>query len=274
MIPKVRVHGVSKTFRIGASPGGLVRALEQVSFTVRPGEVLALTGLSGCGKTTLLRIIMGLEAPTSGTVEVDGRPVAGCGFDRAMVFQRAELLPWRTAVGNVEFGLEVKGIPSAERRRTALEKLELVGLSDATGRRPNELSGGMQQRVGLARAIAVDPQVLLMDEPFGALDAMTRESLQVELLSIHEKTGKTIIFVTHDLDEAVLLADRVVLMSTRPGRVKEIIEVGIPRETRKDLALVRGSREFADLRFYLWRGLRGAATDSAPRATESGGAVA
>jgi NitT/TauT family transport system ATP-binding protein len=229
-----------------------VNALDRVSFTVADGEVVALIGPSGCGKTTALRIAMGLEAASAGSVKVDGREVTGCGYDRGMVFQHAELLPWLSALQNVMFGLEMKGMRGAALRDTATKYLDLVGLGESAHRRPYQLSGGMQQRVGIARALAVDPKVLLMDEPFGALDAQTRESLQAELLTIHERTKKTILFVTHDLDEAVLLADRVVVMTH--GRLQEIITVPLPRP-RGDLVAVRGSKEFAETRYHIWRAL-------------------
>jgi NitT/TauT family transport system ATP-binding protein len=227
-----------------------VQALERVSFTVASGEVVALIGPSGCGKTTLLRIAMGLESATSGRVLVDGREVKGCGHDRGMVFQQAELLPWLTAFENVKFGLEMKGIRGTALADTAMQCLDLVGLKESWNRRPYQLSGGMQQRVGIARALAIDPKVLLMDEPFGALDAQTREGLQAELLDLHARTGKTMLFVTHDLDEAVLLADRVVVM--REGRVRETMTVPLPRP-RGDLAAVRGRAEFATTRYAIWR---------------------
>jgi ABC-type nitrate/sulfonate/bicarbonate transport system ATPase subunit len=227
-----------------------VRALEKVNFTVRDGEIVALIGPSGCGKTTALRIAMGLEAATSGRVTVDGRAVTGCGYDRGMVFQQAELLPWLTALQNVMFGLEMKGMRGSVLHDTAMRHLKMVGLGDSWNRRPYQLSGGMQQRVGIARALAIDPKVLLMDEPFGALDAQTREGLQGELLELHARTGKTILFVTHDLDEAVLLADRVVVM--RDGRVRETVEVPLPRP-RADTATVRGRPDFAETRYHIWR---------------------
>jgi NitT/TauT family transport system ATP-binding protein len=248
---EVRLIEVTKHFAVrerGASE--IVRALERVSFTVHDGEVVALIGPSGCGKTTALRIAMGLETATSGRVTVDGRTVAGCGHDRGMVFQQAELLPWLTALENVMFGLEMKGVRGQVLHERAMHCLELVGLKDSHNRRPYQLSGGMQQRVGIARALAIDPTVLLMDEPFGALDAQTREGLQGELLELHARTGKTILFVTHDLDEAVVLADRVVVM--REGRVRETIIVPLPRP-RGDLASVRGTPEFADTRYRIWR---------------------
>jgi len=227
-----------------------VRALERVSFTVRDGEIVALIGPSGCGKTTALRIAMGLESASEGRVTVDGREVRACGYDRGMVFQQAELLPWLTAQENVEFGLEMKGMRGPELHATAQRYLQLVGLKESWNRRPYQLSGGMQQRVGIARALAIDPKVLLMDEPFGALDAQTREGLQGELLVLHARTKKTILFVTHDLDEAVVLADRVVVM--REGRVRDTIPVPLARP-REDPATVRGRPEFAETRYRIWR---------------------
>ena len=167
-----------------------MQALDHVSFTVRDGEIVALIGPSGCGKTTALRVAMGLETATAARVTVDGREVKGCGYDRGMVFQHAELLPWLTALQNVMFGLEMKGMRGAELRDTAQRYLELVGLQRFANRRPHQLSGGMKQRVGIARALAIDPKVLLMDEPFGALDAQTRETLQAELLDIHARTRR------------------------------------------------------------------------------------
>ncbi|HXX25814.1 MAG TPA: ABC transporter ATP-binding protein [Pseudolabrys sp.] len=229
-----------------------VQALERVSFTVNNGEIVALIGPSGCGKTTALRVAMGLDAATGGRVTVDGREVEGCGYDRGMVFQHAELLPWLSARENVMFGLEMKGVRGAHLRDAADKYLELVGLGSSGNRRPHQLSGGMKQRVGIARALAIDPSVLLMDEPFGALDAQTRESLQAELLDIHARTGKTILFVTHDLDEAVLIADRIVVMKN--GAVQEIMKVPLSRP-RPDLGLVRGMPEFVETRYKVWKTL-------------------
>jgi ABC-type nitrate/sulfonate/bicarbonate transport system ATPase subunit len=229
-----------------------VQALERVSFTVKNGEIVALIGPSGCGKTTALRVAMGLDAATGGRVTVDGREVKGCGHDRGMVFQHAELLPWLSAKENVMFGLEMKGVRGEALRDTAEKYLDLVGLAASGNRRPHQLSGGMKQRVGIARALAIDPSVLLMDEPFGALDAQTRESLQAELLDIHARTGKTILFVTHDLDEAVLIADRIVVMKN--GAVQEIMKVPLSRP-RPDLGLVRGMSEFAETRYKVWKAL-------------------
>ena len=229
-----------------------VQALDRISFTVKDGEIVALIGPSGCGKTTALRVAMGLDAASAGRVTVDGREVHGCGHDRGMVFQHAELLPWLSALQNVMFGLEMKGVRGAPLRETAEKYLHLVGLKESQNRRPHQLSGGMKQRVGIARALAIDPKVLLMDEPFGALDAQTRESLQAELLDIHARTGKTVLFVTHDLDEAVLIADRIVVM--KHGRVHEIMDVPLKR-LRPDLGMVRGTPEFSETRYKVWRAI-------------------
>lgn len=229
-----------------------VRALSSVNIDIRDGEIAVLIGPSGCGKTTALRIAMGLETATRGSVVVDGRNVRGCGHDRGLVFQHAELLPWLTALQNVMFGLEMKGMRGPALQETAMRYLDLVGLAESADRRPHQLSGGMKQRVGIARALAIDPSVLLMDEPFGALDAQTREGLQSELLEIHARTKKTILFVTHDLDEAVLLADRVIVM--RSGTVQETIDIDLPRP-RGDLGALRGSPEFAAARYRIWRAL-------------------
>src|ERR1700693_4806976 len=244
---------VSKSFSLRVdSELHHVQALERVSFTVRDGEVVALIGPSGCGKTTALRVAMGLDPANGGRVTVDGREVHGCGHDRGMVFQHAELLPWLSAMQNIMFGLEMKGLRGQTLRDTAKKYLDLVGLADSQNRRPHQLSGGMKQRVGIARALAIDPKVLLMDEPFGALDAQTRETMQEELLQLHERTRKTILFVTHDLDEAALIADRIVVM--RDGRIQEIITVPLSRP-RPDLGLVRGMAEFNETRYRVWLAL-------------------
>jgi NitT/TauT family transport system ATP-binding protein len=234
-----------------------VQALDRVSFAVKNGEIVALIGPSGCGKTTALRVAMGLDPSTGGRVMVDGREIDGCGHDRGMVFQHAELLPWLSALQNVMFGLEMKGIRGQSLRETAEKYLHLVGLKDSQNRRPHQLSGGMKQRVGIARALAIDPKVLLMDEPFGALDAQTRETLQAELLDIHARTGKTILFVTHDLDEAVIIADRIVVMKN--GRIQEIMNVPLKRP-RPELGLVRGMPEFAETRYKVWRAIHDGVT--------------
>ena len=250
---EVSLIDVSKRFtlRIG-NEIQTVQALSRVSFTVHDGEIVSLIGPSGCGKTTALRIAMGLESASAGRVTVDGREVKGCGHDRGMVFQHAELLPWLSAMQNVMFGLEMKGMRGAELRDTARRYLDLVGLTDSYNRRPHQLSGGMKQRVGIARALAIDPKVLLMDEPFGALDAQTRETMQEELMQIHARTKKTILFVTHDLDEAVLIADRIVVL--REGRIQEIMDVPLPRP-RQGVGVIRATKEFAETRYRVWKAL-------------------
>jgi NitT/TauT family transport system ATP-binding protein len=257
---QVSLSDVSKSFTLRLdNKVQVVQALKSVSFDVKQSEIVTLIGPSGCGKTTALRILMGLETASRGRVSVAGKVVTGCGYDRGLVFQHAELLPWLTAMQNVMFGLEMKGMRGAELKETALRYLDLVGLRDAANRRPYQLSGGMKQRVGIARALAIDPEVLLMDEPFGALDAQTRESLQGELLEIQARTQKTIIFVTHDLDEAVLLADRIIVM--RAGSIQEIIEVKLPRP-RGDLGALRGTALFAETRYQVWKALHASPDDA------------
>ena len=254
---EVSLIDVSKRFtlRVGGETQ-TVQALTRVSFTVRDGEIVSLIGPSGCGKTTALRIAMGLETASAGRIMVDGSEVKGCGHDRGMVFQHAELLPWLTAMQNVMFGLEMKGMRGTALHDTAARYLDLVGLGESRHRRPHQLSGGMKQRVGIARALAIDPKVLLMDEPFGALDAQTRETMQDELMRLHERTRKTILFVTHDLDEAVLIADRIVVM--REGCIQEIMNVPLPRP-RGDLGRARGTKEFAATRYRVWQALHAGA---------------
>jgi NitT/TauT family transport system ATP-binding protein len=224
--PRVRVDGVHKRFD---GEVGSVRALADVSFDVYPGEFVCLVGPSGSGKTTLFRLIAGLEAPTSGAVLLDGEPVEGPGPRTGVVFQEYHLFPWRTVAGNIGFGLEKGGVGKAERRQRVQDLVDLIGLDGFEDSYPRDLSGGMKQRVSLARALAVDPSLLLMDEPFGAVDAQTKKMLQDELLDIWTETGKTILFVTHDVEEAVKLADRVVVMAKEPGRIREIVDIDLDR---------------------------------------------
>jgi NitT/TauT family transport system ATP-binding protein len=251
---KLRVEGLAKTFQSGrkASAHTVLRGL---SFGVAEGEFVTLIGESGCGKTTVLRIVQGLLGQDEGQVVVDGNVVHGPGRDRGLVFQQANLLPWRTARRNVEFGLELQGLSRSQRADRATDLLELVGLGGFADHYPHQMSGGMQQRIGLARALAIDPAVLLMDEPFSALDAQTREVLQKELLRIHGETRKTVLFVTHDLDEALYLSDRVVILAANPGRVKQIIDVPFERP-RAELTELRGLPEFQELRSQVWQLIR------------------
>ena len=247
--PAIRLDRVTVRF---TTERGTVTALEGIDLAVRPGGFVTLLGPSGCGKSTLLRVVADLIPPTSGAVRVLGGTASAARERRdiGFVFQDAALLPWRTALQNVELPLEVgRARPG---KRSPRELLELVGLGGWENAFPHELSGGMRQRVSIARALANDPKLLLMDEPFGALDAQTREILQGELIEIHVRTRKTILFVTHDLDEAVLLADRVVVM--QHGSVQEIMDVSLPRP-RGDLGALRGSAEFADTRYRLWRAI-------------------
>ena len=236
----VTIKDVGKTFR--KEDGTAMQALSGVDLEIRDEEFVCLVGPSGCGKTTLLRIIAGLETATTGKVTVDGRPVTGPDPKRGMVFQEYSLFPWRRVIDNVAFGLEMKGVAKEERRKTADRYIEMVGLSQFRDAYPYELSGGMRQRVAIARALANDPDVLLMDEPFGALDAQTRNRMQRELLSLWDETKQTIVFVTHSVDEAVYLSDRIIVLSLRPGTVREVIE--IPWSRPRD----RTSADFAEVR--------------------------
>jgi len=236
----VIVENLSKAFP--KEDGDVIWALKDINLEIRDEEFVCLVGPSGCGKTTLLRIIAGLESPTTGRVIVDGNVVTGPDPRRGMVFQEYSLFPWQKVIDNIAFGLEMRGVGKEERRRIGERYLEMVGLSQFRDAYPYELSGGMRQRVAIARALANDPDVLLMDEPFGALDAQTRNRMQGELLSIWEQTKKTILFVTHSVDEAVYLSDRIVVLTPRPGSVREIVEIPWPRP--RD----RTSIEFADVR--------------------------
>ncbi len=204
-------------------------AIHDFDLEVDEGEFVCILGPSGCGKTTLLRMVAGLESISQGSIELNGKAITGPGSDRGMVFQDFGLFPWRNVMKNVEFGLEVKNIPTAKRVEIAQRYVELVGLKGFERSHPKELSGGMKQRVGIARALANDPAVLLMDEPFGALDAQTRNQMQTELLRIWKETKKTVLFVTHSVDEAVFLADRIVVMTARPGSIKDLWDIDLPR---------------------------------------------
>ncbi|WP_067664559.1 ABC transporter ATP-binding protein [Nocardia miyunensis] len=251
---KLVLDGVRKEFRVRGERDSFT-ALEDVSLELTEGEFLVLVGPSGSGKSTLLDLLGGLSKPSGGQLLLDGRPITGPGLDRGIVFQQYALLPWRTARGNIEFGLEAKGIRRRERRSIAEHYLELVGLNGFGDRYPHELSGGMKQRVAIARSLAFDPEVLLMDEPFAALDAQTRETLQDELLRIWRSTGKTILFITHGIDEAVYLGQRVAVLTSRPGRIKAIVDIDLERREDPDPAEdtdIRSSERFREIRHHIW----------------------
>jgi NitT/TauT family transport system ATP-binding protein len=233
--------------------GDMLLAVDGATLDIGDGEFVSIVGPSGCGKTTFLNAVDGLLPLTSGTITLDGRQIDRPGHDRAMVFQQPSLLPWRTVMGNVMYGVELLGIPKEEARSRAKRFVELIGLGAFAESYPLELSGGMQQRVNLARALAVDPEVLLLDEPFAALDAQTRETMQQELLRIWNETRKTAVFITHDIVEAVYLADRVIVFTARPGRVKEVIDVDMPRP--RDLRLKR-DRRFVEIEARIWESIR------------------
>jgi len=256
MSVKIAFKHVGKEFarKDGAGAAQHFTALEDINFDVQDGEFMVIVGPSGCGKSTLLDLLGGLTKPSHGEILLDGKPITGPGLDRGIVFQQYALFPWRTALGNVEFGLEAKHVPAKERTEIARDFLDRVGLSGFENSYPHELSGGMKQRVAIARSLAYDPEVLMMDEPFAALDAQTRELLQAELLTLWEKTGKTIVFITHGIDEAVYLGQRVAVMTSRPGRIKTILE--IPRELRSAGTELRSAPEFGQIRHELWTHLR------------------
>ena len=252
---RLTVKGLSKTYGDGASTGS-VTALQNVSFEVPDNQFCSILGHSGCGKTTLLNIAAGFEKPSSGMVMVDDQPILAPGWKNTMIFQDYALFPWASVADNIAFGLEMKNMPGHKRLDTTQYFIGLVGLKGFENKYPHELSGGMRQRVAIARALAVRPQLLLMDEPFAALDAQTREVLQEELIRIRQQPDerRTMVFITHSIDEAIVLGDRIAVMSARPGRVKEILEMpfGWPR----DVDSVRSARQFAELREHIWNELR------------------
>ncbi|MBO6279033.1 MAG: ABC transporter ATP-binding protein, partial [Pseudomonas sp.] len=237
-----------------------VPVLEGFDLQVREGEFLSILGPSGCGKSTFMNILAGLAHKTGGDLLVDGRPLQGINRNQGVVFQGYALLPWRTVLDNIAVGLEIRGVAKARRLETAREYLELVGLNGFASRYPHELSGGMRQRVAIARSLAYNPDVLLMDEPFAALDAQTRETLQSELLRIWDTHKKTIVFITHSLDEAIFLSDRVAVMTQRPGRIKEIFDIDLPRPRQPEL---RNTQAFVHYRQRAWEALRDEVTDVA-----------
>jgi len=243
MAPKLSVQTLSKRF-------GDLEALRNISFDIETGEFLAIVGPSGCGKTTFLRIVAGLETSSAGEVRIDGRAVKGPGGDRGFVFQQDSLLPWRSVLANAMIGPEIAGKDGERERSRTLDLLKLVGLAGFETYFPRQLSGGMRQRVNLARALAIDPEILLMDEPFSALDAQSREIMQTELLRIWEQGRKTVLFVTHQIDEAVFLSDNIFVFARRPGRVQERVRIELPRP--RTLAIKR-TPEFVAYVDHIWR---------------------
>jgi NitT/TauT family transport system ATP-binding protein len=248
MTAKISLRAVTKTFPTGRET---LLAVDAIDLDVQPGEFVTLVGPSGCGKSTLLDLVSGLTTPTSGEIRLDGRPITGPGLDRGVVFQQYALFPWRTALSNVAFGLETKGVVRRERLERAHEVLDLVGLSAFADRYPHQLSGGMKQRVAIARSLAYEPEVLLMDEPYAALDAQTRELLQDQLLDIWRRTGTTVLFITHGIEEAIYLGQRVAVMTSGPGRIKQIVDIDLERTDD-----VRSTPAFAAQRHAVWELLR------------------
>lgn len=253
-MPKISFQNVSKAFEVD---GERFNALTNFDLNVEEGEFITIVGPSGCGKSTAINIAAGLTEATAGDVIVDGIPVRGPGPDRGVIFQQYALFPWLTVRQNVEFGLRVAGMPRNERRRITDHFIDLVGLNEFAGALPKTLSGGMKQRCAIARAYAANPNILLMDEPFGALDALTRVQLQDQLLSTWDKDKRTVMFITHDVDEAVYLANRVVVMAARPGRLHRIIPVDLPYPRTEDIRL---SPAFASIRNDVWRSVYHPAT--------------
>ncbi|GAA1828738.1 ABC transporter ATP-binding protein [Pseudonocardia ailaonensis] len=256
MTPRIEVAGLTHEFRSrGRTP---TVALSGVDLAVGAGEFLVVVGPSGCGKTTLLDVVAGLTTPTRGEVRIDGEPVRGPGLDRGIVFQQYALFPWRTAQQNVELSLEEAGGHSRrERARLAREQLDRVGLVGFEDRYPHQLSGGMKQRVAIARSLVHGPRILLMDEPFAALDAQTREGLQAELRRLWRESGTTVVFITHGIDEAVYLGQRVAVMSPRPGRISDVVDVDLPDHVWAAGVDTRSAPEFAAHRRHIWTLLHG-----------------
>jgi NitT/TauT family transport system ATP-binding protein len=244
-------------------------ALEDFSLSIAPGEFVVIVGPSGCGKSTLLDIVSGLVRPATGSIFIDGHKVTGPALDRGFIMQGYALFPWRTVWRNIEYGLEVKKVPRRQRPAIIERFIDLVDLKGFEQRFPSELSGGMRQRVAIARSLAYDPEVLLMDEPFAAVDAQTRETLQDELMRIWEKTAKTVLFVTHSIEEAVLLGDRIVVMTPHPGRIKAVTETNLPRP--RSAASMRSSEEFNWISYKIWELLHNESSDSEAATNETGG---
>ena len=245
-VPMIKLRDLRKVWNPD-SPKALT-AIDGLSLDVAAGEFVVLLGPSGCGKSSLLYLVAGLESPTSGSLECDGQAITAPAPDRGMIFQEASLYPWLTIADNVSFGLKLRGVTPAQRKETALALLRKVGLSDAAGKRPDELSGGMRQRAALARALAMRPKVLLMDEPFAALDIQTRAKMQGHLLDVWRASGASVLLVTHSIEEALALADRIVVFTSRPGRIKQIVPVDLPRpRSARDPRIIELQQQLADL---------------------------
>jgi NitT/TauT family transport system ATP-binding protein len=247
-VARLKIEGVSKTFMRKNKPS--VEALRDINLSIAEGEFVAIVGASGSGKSTLLRIIDGLLAPSKGNVQVDGTRIDRPGRDRAMVFQQDALLPWKTVIENVAYGLSLAKVEKAKALNTAQRFVDMAGLRGFEHHYPHQLSGGMRQRVNVARALAVDPKILLLDEPFAALDAQTREIMQTELLGIWQETRKTVVLITHQIDEAVFLSDRVIVFSARPGCVRQEVPIALPRPRALDL---KRQPEFVGLVDQIWK---------------------
>ena len=245
-VTKLKIDNVKKIYQ---TRKGEMTALNGVNLDIKENEFICVVGPSGCGKSTLLNIIAGLDTPTSGAVYIDGKKIEGPGTERGVVFQQYALFPWLTVLKNVMFGLKLQGKSDAEEKEIAMKYIKMVQLEDFVNHYPKELSGGMKQRVAIARAYAVKPEVLLMDEPFGALDAQTRTQLQTELLKTWESERKTCFFITHDVDEAIILAQRVIIMSARPGRIKDIVDIDIPYPRDQETKM---SPRFMELKNHIW----------------------
>lgn len=245
-VTKVRIENVKKVWN---TRNGQNVALNGVNLDIKENEFICVVGPSGCGKSTLLNIIAGLEEPTEGAAYIDDEKITSTGVERGVVFQQYALFPWLTVLKNVMFGLKLQGKKNSEAKEIAMKYIKMVQLEEFINHYPKELSGGMKQRVAIARAYAVNPEVLLMDEPFGALDAQTRTQLQTELLETWEKEQKTCFFITHDVDEAIILAQKVVIMSARPGRIKEIVDVDIPYPRTQETKM---SPRFLELKNHIW----------------------
>ena len=263
-MPKIEIRGLTKRYAArGRAP---ILALDGISLTVEEGEFVSIVGPSGCGKSTLLYAIAGFLMYDDGVLSVDGVAVSGPSIERGVVFQEYALFPWRTVLGNITYGLEGKGLTRRQREEIASRYVQRIGLTGFEGRFPRELSGGMKQRVAIARTLAYDPDILLMDEPFGALDAQTRELMQDQLLDLWQETGKTVLLVTHDVSEAVFLSQRVVVMTSRPGRIKAVFPVTLDRTRDRESTMI--SAEFNHMRNRIWLSVREEALKTAQIADE------